>query len=158
MTLIPEVAEFITSAPVGSGGLYILPVGVMCMFGLPLGGKLIDKFGPKPVLMSSPAITAGGFLMLAFASFTTGNAVLLIAGLSVMGLGMGSAMGAPTNYMILEKTSDTGMRTLIAFHPNISDAGAPIARNAPALCAGGSGQGYLQGVGPMTLTIGLSGN
>lgn len=113
MTLIPEVAEFITSAPVGSGGLYILPVGVMCMFGLPLGGKLIDKFGPKPVLMSSPAITAGGFLMLAFASFTTGNAVLLIAGLSVMGLGMGSAMGAPTNYMILEKTSDTGMRTFL---------------------------------------------
>ena len=51
-----------------------------------------------------------------------------------------------------------GVRTLIAFHPNISDAGAPIARNAPALCAGGSGQGYLQGVGPMTLTIGLSGN
>ena len=112
MTLIPEVAEFITSAPVGSGGLYILPVGVMCMFGPPLGGKLIDKFVPKPVLMSSPAITAGGFLMLAFASFTTGNAVLLIAGLSVMGLGMGSAMGAPTNYMILEKTSDTGMRTI----------------------------------------------
>lgn len=52
----------------------------------------------------------------------------------------------------------TGMRTLIAFHPNISDAGAPIARNAPALCAGSSGWGYLQGVGPMTLTIGLSGN
>ena len=50
------------------------------------------------------------------------------------------------------------MRTLFAFDPNISDAGAPIARNAPALCAGGSGQGYLQGVGPMTLTIGLSGN
>lgn len=113
MTLIPEVAEFITSAPVGSGGLYILPVGVMCMFGPPLGGKLIDKFGPKPVLMSSPAIMAGGFLMLAFASFTTGNAVLLIAGLSVMGLGMGSAMGAPTNYMILEKTSDTRMRTFL---------------------------------------------
>ena len=53
---------------------------------------------------------------------------------------------------------EAGVRTLIAFHPNISDAGAPIARNAPALCAGGSGQGYLQGVGPMTLTIGLSGN
>lgn len=56
------------------------------------------------------------------------------------------------------RKNDRGVRTLIAFHPNISDAGAPIARNASALCAGGSGQDYLQGVGPMTPTIGLSGN
>mgnify|MGYP002240291919 CR=1 FL=1 len=132
MTLIPEVAEFIMDAPVGSGGLYILPVGVMCMFGPPLGGKLIDKFGPKPVLMSGLAIAAVGFFMLALASLGSANAVLLIAGLAVMGLGMGFAMGAPTNYMILENTSPAE-----AGRPLHDRAGAASGHDGGAGCAAG---------------------
>lgn len=103
MTIIPEVAEFIMSAPVGSGGLYILPVGIVSMFGPPIGGKLIDKFGPKPVMMGGLSVAAAGFLFLAFVSLNSANAILLIVGLSIMGLGMGFAMGAPTNYMVLGK-------------------------------------------------------
>ena len=133
MTLIPEVAEFIMSAPVGSGGLYILPVGVMCMFGPPLGGKLIDKFGPKPVLMSGLAIAALGFLMLAFVSLNGANAVLLIAGLAVMGLGMGFAMGAPTNYMILQNTSPAESGSAIATIALVRQIGTTV---APAILLG----------------------
>lgn len=95
MTIIPEVAEFIMSAPVGSGGLYILPVGIVSMFGPPIGGKLIDKFGPKPVMMGGLSVAAAGFLFLAFVSLNSASAILLIVGLSIMGLGMGFAMGAP---------------------------------------------------------------
>ena len=40
MTIIPEVAEFIMSAPVGSGGFNILPVGIVSMFGPPIGVNL----------------------------------------------------------------------------------------------------------------------
>lgn len=133
MTLIPEVAEFIMNAPVGSGGLYILPVGVMCMFGPPLGGKLIDKMGPKPVLMSGLTIAALGFLMLAFASFNNGNIVVLIAGLSIMGLGMGFAMGAPTNYMILENTSPKESGSAIATIALVRQIGTTV---APAILLG----------------------
>lgn len=61
MTLIPELAEFVVNAPVGSGGLYVLPVGVLSMFGPPLGGKFIDRFGPKPVMMGGLAVAAAGF-------------------------------------------------------------------------------------------------
>lgn len=133
MTLIPEVAEFIMDAPVGSGGLYILPVGVMCMFGPPLGGKLIDKFGPKPVLMSGLAIATVGFFMLALASWGSANAVLLIAGLAVMGLGMGFAMGAPTNYMILENTSPAESGSAIATIALVRQVGTTV---APAVLLG----------------------
>lgn len=133
MTLIPEVAEFIMSAPVGSGGLYILPVGVMCMFGPPLGGKLIDKMGPRPVLMSGLAIAALGFIMLAFASYNSGNAVLLIAGLAIMGLGMGFAMGAPTNYMILQNTNPSESGAAIATIALVRQIGTTV---APAILLG----------------------
>ena len=133
MTLIPEVAEFIMSAPVGSGGLYILPVGVMCMFGPPLGGKLIDRFGPKPVLMSGLGIAAVGFLFLAFVSLNHANAALLIAGLAIMGLGMGFAMGAPTNYMILENTDPAESGSAIATIALVRQIGTTV---APAILLG----------------------
>lgn len=133
MTLIPEVAEFIMSAPVGSGGLYILPVGVMCMFGPPMGGKLIDEFGPKPVLMSGLGIAAAGFLFLAFVSLNCANAVLLIIGLSIIGLGMGFAMGAPTNYMILENTDPAESGSAIATIALVRQIGTTV---APAVLLG----------------------
>ena len=84
------------------------------MFGPPIGGKLIDKFGPKPVMMGGLSVAAAGFLFLAFVSLNSANAILLIVGLSIMGLGMGFAMGAPTNYMVLENTSPTESGAAIA--------------------------------------------
>ena len=133
MTIIPEVAEFIMSAPVGSGGLYILPVGIVSMFGPPIGGKLIDKFGPKPVMMGGLSVAAAGFLFLAFVSLNSANAILLIVGLSIMGLGMGFAMGAPTNYMVLENTSPTESGVAIATIALVRQVGTTV---APALLLG----------------------
>ncbi len=133
MSLIPEVAEFIMNAPVGSGGIYILPVGVMCMFGPPLGGKLIDCFGPKPVLVGGLSVAGIGFLFIAFISLKSANAALLIAGLSLMGLGMGFAMGAPTNYMILENTSPDESGSAIATIALVRQIGATV---APAILLG----------------------
>ena len=133
MTIIPEVAEFIMSAPIGSGGLYILPVGIVSMFGPPIGGKLIDKFGPKPVMMGGLSVAAAGFLFLAFVSLNSANAILLIVGLSIMGLGMGFAMGAPTNYMVLENTSPTESGAAIATIALVRQVGTTV---APALLLG----------------------
>lgn len=133
MTIIPEVAEFIMSAPIGSGGLYILPVGIVSMFGPPIGGKLIDKFGPKPVMMGGLAVAAAGFLFLAFVSLNSANAILLIIGLSIMGLGMGFAMGAPTNYMVLENTSPAESGAAIATIALVRQVGTTV---APALLLG----------------------
>ena len=133
MTIIPEVAEFIMSAPVGSGGLYILPVGIVSMFGPPIGGKLIDKFGPKPIMMGGLSVAAAGFLFLALVSLNSANAILLIVGLSIMGLGMGFAMGAPTNYMVLENTSPTESGAAIATIALVRQVGTTV---APALLLG----------------------
>lgn len=133
MTLIPEVAEFVVNAPVGSGGLYILPVGILSMFGPPLGGKLIDRFGPKPVMSGGLIVAALGFAFLAFVSLGSGSALLLVVGLSIMGLGMGFCMGAPTNYMILENTSPEESGSAIATIALVRQIGTTL---APALLLG----------------------
>ena len=133
MTLIPEVAEYVVNAPVGSGGLYILPVGILSLFGPPLGGKLIDRFGPKPVMSFGLAVAAAGFLFLAFVSLGSSSAVLLIVGLGIMGFGMGFAMGAPTNYMILENTSPAESGSAIATIALVRQVGTTV---APAILLG----------------------
>ncbi len=103
------------------------------MFGPPIGGKLIDKFGPKPVMMGGLSVAAAGFLFLAFVSLNSANAILLIVGLSIMGLGMGFAMGAPTNYMVLENTSPTESGAAIATIALVRQVGTTV---APALLLG----------------------
>ena len=133
MTLIPEVAEFIMSAPTGSGGLYILPVGIVSMFGPPIGGKLIDRFGPKPVMSGGLLVAALGFIFIATVCLGHPSSVLLVVGLSIMGLGLGFAMGAPTNYMVLENTSPQESGAAIATIALVRQIGTTV---APALLLG----------------------
>lgn len=133
MTLIPEVAEFIMDAPTGSGGLYVLPVGVVSMFGPPLGGKLIDRFGPKPVMSGGLLVSALGFVFIATVCLNNASAVLLVIGLGIMGLGLGFVMGAPTNYMVLENTNPSQSGAAIATIALVRQIGTTV---APALLLG----------------------
>lgn len=133
MTLIPEVAEFVTDSPVGSGGIYVLPVGVLSMIGPPVGGKLIDKFGAKPVMLFGLVVSVVGYAFLALISVPTHSPILLIIGLSIMGLGMGFTMGAPTNYMILENTDPSESSAAIATIALVRQMGTTL---APAILLG----------------------
>ena len=127
MMLIPEYAEFIMNDPVGSGGYYMLVIGIASMIGPPAGGRLIDRFGPKKVLLSGLAVMIAGYLFLAFYVSMAPSAVTLVLGLAVVGLGMGFAMGAPTNYMILENTDPEDSTSAIATITLIRQMGTTIA-------------------------------
>ncbi|MCF0123522.1 MAG: MFS transporter [Ruminiclostridium sp.] len=102
MALIPEFAEAALGLETGSGGVYMVVIGVFSMFGPPLGGKLIDRFGPKYVLMAGLAVATAGYLILALVAARFPSPAAIIVGLAVMGLGLGFSMGAPVNYMIFE--------------------------------------------------------
>lgn len=106
MMLVPQYAEFVMNEPLGSGGYYVLAIGAASLVGPPLGGKFIDRFGAKPVLAFGLAVMAAGFVFLSVVSSVAPSRALLIAGLAVVGFGMGFAMGAPTNYMVLENTDE----------------------------------------------------
>ena len=130
LVLVPELAEFALDDPLGSGGYYVMAIGLTSFVTTPIGGKIIDKVGPKPVLMSGLAISIGGLLFLAFAVMAQPSSAGLIAGLAIVGAGMGFAMGAPTNYLILENTSKEESTSAIATITLIRQIGTSI---APAL-------------------------
>ena len=133
MVLVPELAEFAMGDPLGSGGYYVLAIGLVSFITTPVGGKLIDKVGPKPVLVTGLAISIAGLLFLAFVAATAPSFATLVAGLAVVGAGMGLAMGAPTNYMILENTSKEDSTSAIATITLIRQIGTSV---APAIYVG----------------------
>lgn len=133
MVLVPQLAEYVLGADLGSGGYYVLAIGAMSFVITPFGGKIIDKIGPRPVLLLGLAISIAGLLFLALVAVPAASAALLIAGLVVVGAGMGFAMGAPTNYMILENTSEADSASAIATITLIRQIGTSL---APAVYVG----------------------
>jgi MFS family permease len=114
LVLVPELAEYALDEPLGSGGYYVLAIGLTSFVTTPVGGKLIDKVGPKPVLMGGLSISIAGLLFLALVAMAAPSAPMLIVGLAIVGAGMGLAMGAPTNYMILENVDKSESTSAIA--------------------------------------------
>ena len=133
LVLVPELAEYAMGDPLGSGGYYILAIGLTSFVATPIGGKVIDKVGPKPVLMTGLAISVVGLLFLAFVAVAAPSIATFVAGLAVVGAGMGMAMGAPTNYMILENTEKQDSTSAIATITLIRQIGTTV---APAIYIG----------------------
>lgn len=133
LVLVPELAEYAMGDPLGSGGYYILAIGLTSFVTTPIGGKVIDRVGPKPVLITGLAISIAGLLYLAFVAVAAPNPITLIVGLAIVGAGMGMAMGAPTNYMILENVSKQESTSAIATITLIRQIGTSL---APAIFVG----------------------
>ena len=133
LVLVPELAEYAMGDPLGSGGFYILAIGLPSFVITPFAGKLIDKAGPKPVLMAGLAISVVGLLFLALIAVVVPSFATFVAGLAIVGAGMGLAMGAPTNYMILENTGPADSTSAIATLALVRQIGTTI---APAVFVG----------------------
>ena len=133
LVLVPELAEYAMGDPLGSGGYYVLAIGLTSFVTTPIGGKVIDKLGPKPVLITGLAISIAGLLYLALVAVAAPSFATLVLGLAIVGAGMGMAMGAPTNYMILENTAEGESTSAIATITLIRQIGTSV---APAIFVG----------------------
>ena len=133
LVLVPQLAEFAMGDPLGSGGYYVLAIGLPSFVITPIGGKIIDKVGPKRVLIIGLSISIVGLLFLAFIAAMAPSPATLVAGLVIVGAGMGMAMGAPTNYMILENTGASDSTSAIATITLVRQIGTSV---APALFVG----------------------
>ncbi|HAM15722.1 MAG TPA: arabinose ABC transporter permease [Eggerthellaceae bacterium] len=133
LVLVPELAEYAMGDPIGSGGFYVLAIGLPSFVLTPMAGKLIDKLGPKAVLVTGLAISSAGLVHLALVAVAAPCFATLVAGLVIVGAGMGMSMGAPTNYMILENTDKAESSSAIATITLIRQIGTSI---APAIYVG----------------------
>ena len=123
----PQFCENALFMKSGSGGYLIALLGLGSGVGAMTSGKLIDKYGVKPVLAAGFIGAAAGSLFMAFVACTWPNIVTVCTTMILTGLGLGFTMGAPLNYMMLQNTSDAESNSALATLSLVRSIGTAVA-------------------------------
>jgi EmrB/QacA subfamily drug resistance transporter len=133
MIFVPQFAENSLKIASGSGGYFVIILGLFAGVGAPLSGKLIDQYGPKMILGLGFLVSLLGSLFLIFVAADHPSMLTVNISLVLMGLGMGFTMGTPLNYMMLENTKDEESNSALAALSLVRSIGTAI---APAIMVG----------------------
>jgi EmrB/QacA subfamily drug resistance transporter len=133
MIFVPQFAENTLKIKSGSGGYFVLILGLFAGVGAPFSGKLIDKIGVKIVLGFGFLVSVTGSLFLILVTVPHPNLFTVIFSLVLIGLGIGFTMGTPLNYMMLDNTSPVESNSALATLSLIRSIGTAI---APAIMIG----------------------
>ncbi len=99
MILIPLYLQQIKGYTALETGLILLPQALASGVGMPLGGRLFDKIGARPLAFTGLGIISGALFILSSITAET-SLGLIILSLVMMGLGMGLSM-MPLNTHVL---------------------------------------------------------
>lgn len=152
MAFIPTLALAAHGAtglsPAESSYLLLPLVFAMSIFS-PISGRLVDKVGPRPVMLVGSALLGLGFLGI---NQTWTTLWLMIAATVLVGIGMSALLGAPIRYLVLSETAE-GERTVAQGLANMF-ASIGIALGAAIIGAvsasgGGGAHGYGLAFGAM---------
>ena len=133
MIFVPQFSENALKVASGSGGYFVIILGLFAGVGAPVSGKLIDKFGVKLVLGFGFFISIVGSLFLIFVASKVSNPTSVVFSLIFIGLGIGFTMGTPLNYMMLANTKNDEANSSLATLSLIRSIGTAI---APAIMIG----------------------
>ncbi|WP_326512292.1 MFS transporter [Clostridium intestinale] len=143
IVFVPQFGENILKLKTGSGGYLVTLMAIFSGVSAPLGGKLIDKYSAKFILIIGFISTIIGTLTLSLITAKTNSPITLFIGLAFIGIGMGFYMGTPLNYLmqsyVPKNETSSAQATLslirsigVAISPNIlinfiADAGKNMA-------------------------------
>ncbi|MCQ2751821.1 MAG: MFS transporter, partial [Coriobacteriales bacterium] len=124
---LPQFCENAARIASGSGGYFIIILGLFAGAGGPMSGKMIDKMGVKPVLGMGFGVAAAGCAYLSFIACPNPNMFNIVVSLILLGFGLGFTMGTPLNYMMLQKTDDKEANSALATLSLVRSIGTAVA-------------------------------
>ncbi len=130
---VPQLCENIMKVATGSGGYFVIVLGIFAGVAAPISGKLIDKYGAKLVLTIGFSSAIAGALFFNYVAMVYANMFTVMVGLMLVGLGVGFTMGAPLNYMMLDNTHKEESNSALATVSLVRSIGTAI---APAFMIG----------------------
>lgn len=133
MIFVPQFSENALKIASGSGGYFVIILGIFAGVGAPISGKLIDKFGVKLILGIGFMASILGSLFLILVTANHSNIINVIISLILIGLGIGFTIGTPLNYMMLVNTKKEESNSALATLSLIRSIGTAI---APAIMIG----------------------
>jgi len=129
MVFVPQFAENTLKIPSGNGGYLVTLLAVFSGFSAPISGKLLDKKGGAFVLrIGFVSIIIGTLVLALFASKSLAWPQVIL-GLAFMGIGVGFTMGAPLNYLVLNKASKENGASALATMSLIRSLGVAVSPN-----------------------------
>ncbi len=133
MIFVPQFAENSIKIASGSGGYFVIILGLFAGIGAPFSGKLIDKFGAKVVLGTGFIASIAGSVFLVFYAAEHPSLFAVVICLVLLGIGIGFTMGTPINYMMLDNTKAQESNSALATVSLVRSIGTAI---APAIMIG----------------------
>lgn len=133
MIFVPQFAENSLKIASGSGGYFVIILGLFAGIGAPFSGKLIDKFGAKAVLAIGFITSIAGSIFLVFYAAAHPSLFAVVICLILLGIGIGFTMGTPINYMMLDNTKVEESNSALATVSLVRSIGTAI---APAIMIG----------------------
>ncbi|MFO1426005.1 MAG: MFS transporter [Steroidobacteraceae bacterium] len=147
MVFLPDLAVSALGMTPHDASLMLLPVVLALAIGSPGLGRLLDRVGPRPIILTALVTLALGGVVLALLPITRGT--LITAG-ALVGFGISGLLGAPLRYVILdavaagERASAQGILTVFI---SIGQLLCGVLIGAVAASAGGGAEGYREAFG-----------
>ena len=139
MVFVPQFAENALRMQQGSGGYFVMVLGIFAGVGAPVSGRLIDRYGPKLIMGAGFLLSIIGSLFLVLVTTSYPNLLTVAICLILIGLGMGFTMGTPLNYMMLDNTkkadSNSALATLSLIRSAVSYTHLDVYKRQPRDCA-----------------------
>lgn len=142
LVFMPSLAVAALGVPASVASFLLLPVVLAMAVGSPLAGRLLDRVGPKPVILVGVATLAVGMAALATLGKTLPG--YLTAGVLV-GLGLSALLGAPIRYITLAETTQldrSAAQGMVSIFTSVGQLLGGAAVGAVAASAGGAAGGY----------------
>lgn len=102
MVFLPALAIAAFGVSQSRASFLLLPVVLAVAVGSPLGGRLLDSYGARPVVMAGTILLAVGMFVLGLLG--TNFVAFVVAGVFI-GLGLASLLGAPIRYIVLSEAA-----------------------------------------------------
>ncbi len=142
MVFLPGFAVHSLGVGHSAAAFMLLPVVVAMGFGSPVVGRLLDKIGSKPVILTGLVIlTAGLWILARFA----GHLALFYVAEVLIGFGLASLLGAPLRYILLAEApaEERGAgQALITVFTGVGQVVSAALIGAVVASSGGGTEGY----------------
>lgn len=133
MIFVPQFSENALKVASGSGGYFVIILGLFSGIAAPLSGKLIDKLGAKIILGFGFLVSIVGSVFLVLVATENPNTITVVVSLVLIGVGIGFTIGTPLNYMMLDNTKKEESNSALATLSLVRSIGTAI---APAIMVG----------------------